>query len=85
MVQAEAEEVLGGLASLRARQGEVASVQHDQQLALAALQVRDCNNPPSARNAVARVLIACPSALCTPSEVHRMHPVVELSMTRTYH
>lgn len=39
VVQAEAEEVLQGLASLRARQGEVASMQHDQQLALADLQV----------------------------------------------
>ena len=39
-LQAEAEEMLQGLACLRARQGEVHSMQQDQQLALADLQVR---------------------------------------------
>ena len=38
----EAEELLEGMASLRARHGEVASTQHEQQLALAALQVPLC-------------------------------------------
>ncbi len=35
------------MGSLRARHGEVASMQHEQQLALAALQVRLCHIPPS--------------------------------------
>jgi len=39
-LQAEAEEMLQGLACLRAGQGEVHSMQQDQQLALAELQVR---------------------------------------------
>ena len=39
-LQAEAEEMLQGLACLRARQGEVHSMQQDQQLALADLQVQ---------------------------------------------
>ena len=38
-MQAEAEEMLQGLASLRARQSEAHSQQIEQQLALAALQV----------------------------------------------
>ena len=38
-MQAEAEEMLQGLASLRARQSEAQSQQVEQQLALAALQV----------------------------------------------